>query len=96
MKKVFITKNKHALKNQAHKYFDMLWKLKYIDRNELYVHLSCYLKIEKKYTHMRLMDYDMCKQVVEYSIMMLNDMRRFDLDFGLEPRHPYYELITID
>ena len=38
------------------------------------------------------MNEEMCKKVIENAIMILNDMRRLDLDFGAPIKHPYYEL----
>lgn len=84
----------NSMKDMAHKYFDQIWEFKYCERNEAYQHLANYLGIPEPKAHMRFMDYKTCKKVVEWSVMMLNDMRRLDLDFGVEKlKHPYYELV---
>jgi hypothetical protein len=84
------------LKDQAHIYFDKLWKYKYCERNEAYEHLSKWLDIPEPEAHMSKMNKEQCKKVIEWSIMMLNDFRRLDLDFGDEIKHPYYELCRTD
>lgn len=89
---VRLEKSLTRLKDQAHKYFDMLWKYKYISRSEAYEWLSQQLGVEEPKAHMSKMDKDMCKKVVENAIMLLNDMRRLDLDFDAPINHPYYEL----
>jgi hypothetical protein len=81
------------LKDQAHKYFDMIWKLGYMERNELYVWFASWLGVEEPKAHMSKMNEDLCKKVIEGSIMILNDMRRLDLDFSAPIKHPYYELV---
>lgn len=82
------------LKDQAHKYFDQLWQFNYCTRAEAYQHLANWLGVEEPQAHMRVMKEEQCRKVIEWSIMMLNDMRRLDLDFGAPIRHPYYELTT--
>jgi hypothetical protein len=84
---------KHSLKNQAHEYFDKLWKLNYITRAEAYQYLAEWLGVPEMKAHMSSMDNDTCKKVIEYSIQMLNDNRRLDLDFGAPIKTPYYELV---
>jgi len=86
------SKNIRKLKRQTHYLFDKLWQCKYIERNELYIKLAEWLGVEEPKAHMSKMNSSECKQVIEYSIMMLNDMRRLDLDWGDEIQHPYYEL----
>ncbi len=83
-----------SLKDQAHLYFDKLWIYGYCKRNETYEHLSKWLGIPEPKAHMSKMDIKQCKQVIVWSIMMLNDFRRLDLDFGDEIKHLYYELVT--
>ena len=89
-----IVRFKKDLKDQAHEYFDMLWKLKYVTREEAYNYLAEWLGVPEPEAHMSRMDSEQCKKVIEWSIMMLNDNRRLDLDFGADIRHPYYELIN--
>lgn len=83
-----------SMKDMAHTYFDQLWIYNYFKREEAYKWLSEYLGVEESKAHMTVMDYKTCKKVVEGSIMILNDFRRLDLDFGCESKHPYYELIN--
>lgn len=82
------------LKEQAHFYFDKIWQHRYAERNEAYQHLANWLGVEEPKAHMANMDANQCKKVIEFSVQMLNDMRRLDLDFGAEIKHPYYELIN--
>jgi len=89
---VKFSKGHENLKCQAHKYFDMLWKFGYIERNAAYEYLSRWLGVEEPQAHMSKMDKEMCKKVIECSIQMLNDIRRLDLDWGDPIKHPYYEL----
>lgn len=84
----------YSLKNQAHTYFDKLWKFNYCTRSEAYEHLSKWLGVPEAEAHMSVMNDGQCKKVIEWSIMLLNDFRRLDLDFGDEINHPYYELIN--
>ena len=85
---------KKNLRNQAHRYFDKLWEFKYATRDETYQHLAKFLGVAEPFAHMSQADDEQCKSVIEWAIMMLNDMRRLDLDFGANIKHPYYELIT--
>ena len=82
-----------ALKGQAHSFFDMLWKFGYIERNEAYAKLAEYMGITEREAHMKMMKEEGCKKVIEYAVMILNDMRRLDLDFGAPINHPYYEIV---
>lgn len=71
-------------KKEAHKYFDVIWKDGHEKRGELYKHLSNHLKIESEFCHIGMFDVEICKQVVDWSKMILNDLRRLDKDFGLD------------
>jgi hypothetical protein len=87
--------NLPKLKDQAHFYFDQIWELNYLTRAEAYQWLSEQLGVPEPEAHMRNMSAENCKKVIESSIMILNDMRRLDMDFGVKPQHPYYQLINI-
>ncbi len=78
-------------KKEAHKYFDMLWKLKLITRPEAYKYLSEWLQIHPDFTHIGMFGVKTCKSVVEFSKQKLNDNRRLDLDIGAIPITPYFE-----
>lgn len=80
------------LKKEAHLYFDKIWKLKLLSRNDAYQWLSEMIKLPRKYTHIGMLGEKTCREVIYYSKQFLNDNRRFDLDFGVEPVTPYYEL----
>lgn len=79
-------------KKDAHEYFDKIWKLEIMKRNEAYKWLSEKLKLEPEYTHIGMFGVKTCKDVVFFSKQFLNDNRRIDLDFGTEPLTPYYEI----
>ena len=83
------------LKDQAHFFFDQLWKLKYLTREEAYAWLAKQLGVEEPQAHMSKMSEDMCRQVIENAVMILNDLRRLNLDWNDPIHHPYYELIII-
>jgi len=86
----------HALRHQAHFFFDQIWMNNYLERNEAYRWLADWLEIPEPDAHMRFMNEKTCAKVIEASICLLNDMRRLDLDFGAEIKHPHYELIKND
>jgi len=71
-------------KMEAHKYFDVLWKECGEESNEVYKHLSNYLKIPVMYCHIGMFSVETCKKTVVWSKMILNDLRRLDMDFGLD------------
>jgi len=85
---------KRNIKDQAHTYFDMIWRFGYATRNETYKYLADWLGVDEPHAHMSQMGIKECKQVIEFSIQRLNDMRRLDLDFGDPIKHPYFELIN--
>jgi len=83
------------LKGQAHKYFDMLWELKYCTREEAYIYLAEWLGVPEHSAHMAVMNDNQCKEVIKFAIQKLNDFRRLDLDLMNVAPHPYYDLITV-
>ena len=78
-------------KKEAHKYFDLLWKDCGESRSECYNNLSLHLKTPIEYTHIGMFSIETCKEVVDWSKMILNDLRRLDMDFGLEVNRPYHD-----
>jgi hypothetical protein len=82
------------LKDQAHQFFDKIWRFGYISRDEAYQHLASWLGVAEPEAHMSVMDNKRCKEVIEFSVQRLNDLRRLDLDWGDEIKHPYYELLN--
>ena len=80
-------------KKEAHKYFDIIWKEKYEKRGKLYEHLSKHLKIPVKYCHIGMFSIKTCKKVVDWSKMILNDLRRLDMDFDVDVELQHYERI---
>lgn len=79
-------------KKQAHEYFDKIWQLKTMTRDEAYKWLSERIGTDPKYTHIGMFGVKTCKDVVYFSKQLLNDIRRSDLDWGDEPKTPYYEI----
>ena len=71
-------------KKEAHKYFDLLWQEKHVSRKEAYQRLSEYLNIPKEYTHIGMFGVATCQKVVEWSKMIINDLRRLDKDYGVK------------
>lgn len=95
--KVRISSTISVLRDQGHKYFDMIWRdLKLVERNELYVYLSEYLNVTEPKAHFTFLNASQCIEAIEFAIQHINDDRRLDMDLtGIEPR-AYYELIIID
>lgn len=83
-------KELRELKKEAHLYFDKIWKLKCLTRTEAYNWLSEQLGIPLEYTHIGMFSEKTCKNVIEISKMILNDNRRLDMDFGVEPITEYF------
>lgn len=79
-------------KDQAHLYFDKIWKFEMMTRSEAYAWLAGYLNLSVEQTHVSLFDVGKCKQAIEASKMFLNDMRRLDLDFGATPKTEYFPI----
>lgn len=78
-------------KKEAHAYFDVIWKEKNLTRVEAYKWLSENLNLPSEYTHIGMFSVKTCIEVVDLSKMILNDLRRLDLDFGAEVNRPHYE-----
>lgn len=91
-----IRKTLHGLKDQAHFFFDKIWMCNYLERNEAYKWLSNWLEIPEEKAHMRFMNEKTCIKTIEACVCLLNDMRRLDLDFNAEIKHPHYKLIKDD
>lgn len=77
-------------RKEAHEFFDKLWQLKHLSRHEAYKWLQEYLKIDKELVHIGMFNEAQCKEVVYGAKQLLNDFRRLDLDFGAEPKTPFY------
>lgn len=86
------TKELRKKKHEAHEYFDQIWKLGFMSRNEAYDWLSGVLGIPPEYTHIGMFSELTCQSVINFSKQFLNDSRRLDIDFGYEPKTPYYPL----
>lgn len=78
-------------KKEAHKYFDVIWKEGHEKRSKVYQHLANHLKIPIEFTHIGMFSIKTCKEVVDWSKMILNDLRRLDMDFGVDVKRQYYE-----
>lgn len=78
-------------KIEAHKYFDVIWKEGHEERGEVYKHLANHLKLPVEYCHIGMFSVKTCQKVVDWSKMILNDLRRLDMDFGQDVKRPHYE-----
>ena len=78
-------------KKEAHKYFDVIWKEKHEKRSQVYSYLAEHLKLPAEYCHIGMFSVDTCKKVVDWSKMILNDLRRLDLDFGIDVKRNHLE-----
>lgn len=54
-------------KKDAHYYFDKIWKQGYVERDDLYKHLSKFLNLPKEYTHIGMFSIKTCEKVIEWS-----------------------------
>ncbi|MEO6302525.1 MAG: zinc-finger-containing protein [Bacteroidia bacterium] len=80
-------------KKEAHLYFDKIWQeLKLMKRAQAYKWLSKLLNLPGKYTHIGMFSEKTCKDVIYFSKQFLNDNRRLDLDYGVEPQTPFYNI----
>lgn len=79
-------------KIEAHEYFNKIFELKFLKRKEAYAWLSNILGIPREYTHIGMFSVKTCRDVTYFSKQLLNDIRRLDMDFGDEPKTPYYDL----
>jgi zinc-finger-containing domain len=78
-------------KKEAHKYFNMIYEGGHMTRKEAYAWLCSMLEIPRDETHIGMFDEKLCADTVLYAKQFLNDMRRLDLDFGVEPKTPYFD-----
>lgn len=81
------------LKDQAHQYFDMIWKVGHLERSEAYKHMAEWFSVAEPEVHMRNATPQMCKDIIYRSIQLLNDIRRLDLDWNDPIKTPYFELV---
>lgn len=79
-------------KDKGHFYFDKIWRHRLMSREEAYHWLAKMLGVSERKAHFSVMTEQQCKDAVFYSQQFLNDNRRLDLDFGVDPITPYYEL----
>jgi hypothetical protein len=68
-------------KIEAHKYFDSIWKEGEMKRKEAYLWLSQMLNIPEEYTHIGMFNLKTCKEVIFYSLQLIQDMKQIDKDF---------------
>ena len=92
IKVIKLARSKPASTEQAHLYFDMIWKYDHMKRGEAYAWLAQMLQVDEPKAHMRGMPHEQCLEVIFWSVQLLNDMRRLDMDFGLDSKHPHFEI----
>jgi len=85
-------KELRKVKIEAHKYFDMIWKQGHLKRTDAYKWLSTRLGIPSEHTHIGMFDVETCEMVVFSAKQLLNDLRRLDLDMGVEPKTEFFEI----
>jgi hypothetical protein len=81
-------------KKEAHVYFNKIFELGHMTRHEAYGWLCGVLQIPREETHIGMFDEKLCADTVFFSKQLLNDMRRLDLDFGVKPQTPYFDITT--
>lgn len=62
-------------KKEAHKYFDTIWKEGHAKRGKLYQHLADHLNLPIELTHIGMFSVETCQEVVDWSKMILNNMK---------------------
>ncbi len=78
-------------KDMSHYYFDKIWsEANLMTREEAYLWLAKQLGVEEHQAHFQGMPKSMCEEAIYYCQQLLNDNRRIDLDFGVEPITPFY------
>ena len=82
-----------TFKDKGHYYFDKIWReAKLRERQECYDWLGRMMGLDSRQAHFSMFNYDQCKQAIYHCQQLLNDNRRLDLDFGVEPITPFYTL----
>lgn len=82
-----------SLKDAGHYYFDKLWaEAKLFTREEAYKWLADKLGVPEEHAHFRRMPKTLYKDAIYFCQQLLNDNRRFDLDFGGSPITPLYDI----
>ncbi len=80
-------------RDKAHFYFDKIWQENgMLSREVAYEWLAQMLDISEPKAHFRLMNKQQCKDAIYFCQQILNDNRRCDLDYGVEPITPFYIL----
>ena len=81
-----------SFRDKGHYYFDKIWNHKILTRDEAYKWLADKLGVLESDAHFSKLSCQQCEEAVFWCQQLLNDMRRLDLDWGDEPKTPYYEL----
>ena len=71
-------------KDEAHEYFDKIWRFKLMKRTEAYTWLSSVLELPEEYTHIGMFSEKTCRQVIYVSKQLLQK-------YGIESKTPYCE-----
>lgn len=80
-------------RDKGHFYFDKIWhEAKLMNRRECYNWLADKLGLTEDNAHFSKLSQPQCKDAIFYCQQLLNDNRRFDLDFGANPITPLYVL----
>jgi hypothetical protein len=78
-------------KDKAHFYFDKIWRdAKILTRKEAYEWLAKHLEISEEEAHFKSLNKHQCEEAIFFCQQLLNDNRRMDLDFGIDPITPFY------
>ncbi len=84
-------KNFSDYRQKGHFYFDKIWRdVKILTRQEAYKWLARILEIKEDIAHFSRLNDRLCKEAIYFCQQLLNDNRRLDLDFGVEPSTPLY------
>lgn len=68
-------KELRRLKHQAHEAFDPIWKEGHLSRQKAYQILSESFGLPIEQTHIGMFDEQLCKKVIEYSNVILNQIQ---------------------
>ena len=79
-------------RQKGHFYFDKFWEEGYMSRGDAYKWLRDELGISREEAHFSRLSDEQCKKIVWRCQQVLNDLRRLDLDFDVDPSTPFYIL----
>ena len=82
-----------SMRQKGHFYFDKIWRdAKLMTQEECYQWLAEKLGVKEYQAHFKNLNNERCADAIYYCQQLLNDNRRINMDFGIEPITPLYVL----